>query len=93
MSAHDSTPGRNAFVQHLLHYLVLIGVFRQTHAIALPIGVRPSRFLRKKQARDVRQQFVVAGGLLTAVGDGFGEPLELLASNGGLNVGQAVIEA
>ncbi len=93
MCAHNSPARRDSMIEHVLHYRALVSVFGKAHAIALPVGTRPLRFRGRNESGNVSQQSPVASGHLPSVRDGLGNPLQLLASNGGLDVREAIIEA
>src|SRR5205823_10401384 len=93
VGAHDAGAGRDAGVRHRLHDRALVAAVREPDAVALPVAPGPGRLLRPDQAGDASQELVVAVGLGAAAVDDRGQPLELLAPDGRLQVCQPVVEA
>src|SRR5690606_21764799 len=93
MHAHDPAPRGYAVVEHVLHYLTLADFGRQPDTVALPVRARPFGFVRCVNARHAVQRIVIRLRATPAAGDDLRQPLELLASYGGLNVRHPVVVA
>src|SRR5262249_36861990 len=93
MRAHDPPARGDVPVEHLLHHGALIAAVGQAHAEALPVAARPFRLARQAQAADAGEERAVALGQRAADLNHLGEALQLLATDGRLDVGHAVVVA
>ena len=90
---HDTPACCYSGIKHGLHDLSLVTMLWNTAAETLPIAPGPRGLIWQGQARYIRQQIPVILYLLPSSPNHFGNTLELLYTDGRLNIRHSIIVA
>src|SRR3712207_6169288 len=93
MNAHYPSSCCYPTIKHVLHYSSLRGALRKANAVALPIGLGPSRLRGRSDARHLSKHACVAICQFPSPSHNHIQPLELQAAYSSLNIREAVIES